>query len=84
MATQGGRDIELDLFGCPGGYKTILSKNTANKPCPVCSTLIKKEIYLGGIYITAKHARGSNKLSFPLYENLALVYNIENHRKYLL
>jgi formamidopyrimidine-DNA glycosylase len=48
MAVQGGRDTELDLFGHPGGYKTILSKNTVNKPCPVCGTLIKKETYLGG------------------------------------
>ena len=32
MATQGGRDVELDLFGRPGGYKTILSKNTLNNP----------------------------------------------------
>lgn len=48
MATRGGRDTELDLFGHPGGYKTILSKNTVNKPCPVCGTIIKKEAYLGG------------------------------------
>lgn len=48
MASQGGRDTELDLFGKPGGYKTILSKNTVNKPCPVCGTIIKKEAYMGG------------------------------------
>jgi formamidopyrimidine-DNA glycosylase len=48
MAAKGGRDTELDLFGCPGGYKTILSKNTVNKPCPVCETIIKKEAYMGG------------------------------------
>jgi formamidopyrimidine-DNA glycosylase len=48
MTSQGGRDTELDLFGRPGGYKTILSKNTASKPCPVCGTIIKKEAYLGG------------------------------------
>jgi formamidopyrimidine-DNA glycosylase len=48
MAAQGGRDTELDLFGCPGGYKTILCKNTVNKPCPVCGTGIKKEAYMGG------------------------------------
>ena len=48
MATLGGRDTELDLFGCPGGYKTILCKNTVNKPCPVCGTIIKKEAYMGG------------------------------------
>jgi len=48
MATKGGRDTELDLFGCLGGYKTILCKNTVNKPCPVCGTIIKKEAYMGG------------------------------------
>ena len=48
MAAKGGRDTELDLFGHPGGYKTVLSKNTVNKPCPKCGTLIKKESYLGG------------------------------------
>ena len=48
MAAQGGRDTELDLFGHPGGYKTILCKNTVNKPCPVCGTIIKKEAYMGG------------------------------------
>jgi formamidopyrimidine-DNA glycosylase len=48
MAAQGGRDTELDLFGRPGGYKTILSKNSVNKPCPVCRSVIKKEAYMGG------------------------------------
>ncbi len=55
MAAKGGRDTELDLFGRPGGYKTVLSKNAVNKPCPKCGTLIKKESYLGGsIYYCAK------------------------------
>jgi formamidopyrimidine-DNA glycosylase len=55
MASQGGRDTELDLFGRPGGYKTILCKNTVNKPCPVCGTIIKKEAYMGGsIYYCEK------------------------------
>jgi len=58
MAAQGGRDTELDLFGCPGGYKTILCKNTVNKPCPVCGTGIKKEAYMGGsIYYCEKCQR---------------------------
>lgn len=48
MILQGGRDTERDLFGCLGGYKTILSKNTVDKPCPVCGTIIKKEAYMGG------------------------------------
>ena len=54
MAARGGRDTERDLFGRPGGYKTILSKNTVGTPCPACGTSIKKEPYLGGsIYYCA-------------------------------
>lgn len=48
MTAKGGRDTERDLFGCPGGYQTILSKNTVAKPCPVCGMNIKKAAYLGG------------------------------------
>jgi formamidopyrimidine-DNA glycosylase len=54
MTAQGGRDTERDLFGRPGGYKTVLSRNTVDTPCPVCGTIIKKEPYLGGaIYYCA-------------------------------
>jgi formamidopyrimidine-DNA glycosylase len=54
MTAQGGRDTERDLFGRPGGYQTILSKNTVGMPCPACGTLIRKEPYLGGsIYYCA-------------------------------
>jgi len=54
MTAQGGRDTERDLFGRPGGYQTILSKNTVDKPCPACGTIIRKEPYLGGaIYYCA-------------------------------
>jgi formamidopyrimidine-DNA glycosylase len=54
MTAQGGRDTERDLFGRPGGYKTILSKNTVDSPCPTCGTIIRKEPYLGGaIYYCA-------------------------------
>ena len=48
MTTQGGRDTEKDLFGQPGGYKTMLSKNTFKNPCPNCGSSIVKEAYLGG------------------------------------
>jgi formamidopyrimidine-DNA glycosylase len=52
MAAKGGRDTERDLFDHPGGYKTILSKNTVGKPCPACGTIILKEPYMGGsIYV---------------------------------
>ena len=58
MAAQGGRDTESDLFGRPGGYKALLSKNTAGKPCPVCGTPVTKESYLGGsVYFCAKCQR---------------------------
>ncbi len=48
MATLGGRDTEKDLFGQPGGYQTLLSKNTLKNPCPICGNTIVKEAYLGG------------------------------------
>jgi formamidopyrimidine-DNA glycosylase len=48
MTAEGGRDTERDLFGRPGGYKTVLSKNTVDRPCPVCGTTIRKEPYMGG------------------------------------
>lgn len=48
MTALGGRDTEKDFFGNSGGYKTILSKNTVNQPCPVCNDLIRKEAWLGG------------------------------------
>lgn len=55
IVDKGGRNTEKDLFGSNGGYKTILSKNTVDKPCPICSSLIKKEAYLGGsIYYCSK------------------------------
>jgi len=48
MIEKGGRDTDTDLFGLPGGYKTILSKNTVARPCPVCGGEIMKEAYMGG------------------------------------
>lgn len=48
MTELGGRDTEKDLFGKNGGYRSILSKNTLNDPCPECGGSIKKEAYLGG------------------------------------
>lgn len=48
MIDKGGRDTEKDLYGRNGGYVTKLSKNTVDKPCPVCGNIILKEAYLGG------------------------------------
>jgi formamidopyrimidine-DNA glycosylase len=59
MTAQGGRDTERDLFGQPGGYKTVLSKNTVDTSCAVCGTMIRKEPYLGGaIYFCAGCQKG--------------------------
>jgi len=55
MSRRGGRDMETDLFGRRGGYKTKMSKNTVGKPCPACGNIIAKESYLGGsIYFCAQ------------------------------
>jgi formamidopyrimidine-DNA glycosylase len=48
MAAENGRDTEQDIFGYPGGYQTILSKNTVGKPCPICGSTILKQAYMGG------------------------------------
>jgi formamidopyrimidine-DNA glycosylase len=48
MVDKGGRDTEKDLYGNPGGYETVLSKNTVQKPCKICGSEIRKEAYLGG------------------------------------
>ena len=48
MTEAGGRDTETDLFGKPGGYRTVMSKNTYRKPCPKCGGGIVKEAYMGG------------------------------------
>lgn len=48
MTARGGRDTEKDLFGCPGGYRVKLSKNTLASGCPRCGGQIVKETYLGG------------------------------------
>lgn len=48
MINEGGRDTEQDIFGYPGSYKTILSKNSVGKPCHVCDNIIQKQSYMGG------------------------------------
>lgn len=48
MTKLGGRDTEKDLYGNNGGYKTMMSKNTAGSSCKLCGGIIKKENYLGG------------------------------------
>jgi len=54
MTAEGGRNTERDLFGRPGGYRTILCKDTLGASCPACGAAIAKEAYLGGaIYYCA-------------------------------
>lgn len=48
MTINGGRDTEKDLFGCVGGYKTLLSNKTFKNPCHVCGDTIIRQAYLGG------------------------------------
>lgn len=48
MTAKGGRDTEKDLFGHSGGYKTILSNKTKERPCPRCNSKIFREAYMGG------------------------------------
>ncbi len=40
--------IAASYIGRPGGYTTILSKNTVGMPCPECERTIRKEAYMGG------------------------------------
>jgi len=48
MVALGGRDSELDLYGNPGRYARILHSGVVGRPCPVCSTAIEKQSFLGG------------------------------------
>jgi len=48
VTKKGGRADELDLFGKPGGYKRIMDKDAAGRPCPRCGAEVKKIQYLGG------------------------------------
>ena len=48
MVENHGRDSEKDIYGNPGGYKTILCAKSYKSGCPICHCEIKKEQYLGG------------------------------------
>ena len=48
MRDFGGRDTERDLFGKPGGYRTVLSSKTLAYPCCTCGGGLKREAYMGG------------------------------------
>lgn len=52
MTEKGGRDTEKNLYGNPGGYKTVMSKKNDGMPCPECGGLIQRMAYLGGnVYV---------------------------------
>ncbi len=48
MSQEGGRDTEKDLFGRPGGYRTLLSQKTYALPCLECGGPRIRQAYLGG------------------------------------
>ncbi|MEZ7820866.1 MAG: endonuclease VIII, partial [Patescibacteria group bacterium] len=48
ISEKKGRDIEKDIYGNKGSYKTILSNKTYKQPCPKCKGDIIKKSYLGG------------------------------------
>lgn len=48
MRDLGGRDTEKDLYGSPGGYRTILSSKTLAMPCIGCGGALRREAYMGG------------------------------------
>jgi len=57
MTAQGGRDTTKDLFGKAGRYKTRLSQNTFDKPCPLCGGTIVKQSYMGGSIYFCNHCQ---------------------------
>jgi formamidopyrimidine-DNA glycosylase len=48
VTDEGGRGTERDLFWQPGGYRTILSRNTVGTPWPICDNRIDRRCCLGG------------------------------------
>lgn len=48
MVAGGGRDVEKDLYGNPGGYRCLLSAKTWKEGCPVCHGAVVRQPFLGG------------------------------------
>ncbi|MDR0819496.1 MAG: endonuclease VIII [Oscillospiraceae bacterium] len=57
MTELGGRDVTRDLYGNPGGYVTMLSKNNKLLICPRCGGAVTKETYLGGSVYYCSHCQ---------------------------
>lgn len=45
----GGSDQEVNLYGKPGRYVQVMSKDTVAKPCHRCGTLIAKDSIIGSV-----------------------------------
>jgi formamidopyrimidine-DNA glycosylase len=54
MTEMGGRNTEKGLLGNPGGYPVVMCAANKDRPCPRCSTPIKKEAYMGGSIYTCE------------------------------
>jgi len=52
-----GRDTEKDLYGIPGGYRSVMSAKNAGAPCPACGRAIVKEAYMGGSVYSCPHCQ---------------------------
>ena len=48
MLERGGRDGDYNLYNHPGGYRRLMSNQTAGQPCPRCGAPVEKASYLGG------------------------------------
>ena len=48
MVELGGRDGEVDLYGCAGRYRRRLYSKSVGQSCPVCGTAIEGFAFLGG------------------------------------
>lgn len=48
MVAAGGRDVEKDLYGNPGGYRCLLSAKTWKEGCPICREAVVRQPFLGG------------------------------------
>ncbi len=59
MRDEGGRDTEKNLFGQPGGYRTLLSANTLLEGCPECGSELRKEPYMGGSIYFCPHCQSN-------------------------
>lgn len=48
MTRLGGRDVQKDLLGKPGGYHGVLTSKALALPCPRCGGMKHRAAYLGG------------------------------------